>query len=449
MSTESRVNYSCPSGFLEFLPGEHRLERRVLAHVCGVFERYGYAPIETPAVERLEVLQAKGGQGDNIIYGIAPILPPSAATAQEDRGDERRALKFDQTVPLAAYIARHRNDLTFPFARYQVDPVWRGERPKAGRYRQFRQCDIDVVGRGELSLLYDAQVVAIIWEVFEGLGIGDFRIAIGNRRLMAGLLAAHGVEGVAAARFCRAVDSLDRRKAGEVRAEVEAAGGPIELLDRLIGARADADEVLDQAGTWPGAEPGVDELRQVVAAIRSLDVPAERWTLDLKIARGLDYYTGTVYETHLLGHEGIGSICSGGRYDELVGTFTGESMPGVGISIGLTRLLRKLLDLGLMAAESESPADAIVINLADDLMPEYLALSQELRREGLNVETSFAKPDIGRQLKSADRKGIPVAVILGPEEASARMCRVKALERREEEVVPRADVVAAVRRALG
>jgi len=228
--TDTKVNVSCPSGFPEYLPGEKRLELHVMATIASVFERYGFTPLETPAVERLEVLQAKGNQGDNIIYRIDPVLPPevdgdgggSSGQSTGDSGSEGRGLKFDQTVPLAAYVARHLNDLSFPFLRYQMDLVFRGERAKTGRYRQFRQCDIDVVGRGSLPLLYDAQVAAIIVELFDALEIGDFVLRLNNRKVLTGLFAAAGVPDAGIRGCVRALDM--REKAGQEK--------PV-LLDRM------------------------------------------------------------------------------------------------------------------------------------------------------------------------------------------------------------------------
>ncbi|PLZ66163.1 histidine--tRNA ligase, partial [Fischerella thermalis WC246] len=334
MAKSEKINFSTPSGFPEFLPGEKRLEVYLLDTIRRVFESYGFTPIETPAVERLEVLQAKGNQGDNIIYGINPILPPNRQAEKEkagESGSEARALKFDQTVPLAAYIARHLNDLNFPFARYQMDVVFRGERAKDGRFRQFRQCDIDVVGRRELSLLYDAQMPAIITEIFTAINIGDFLIRINNRKILTGFFQSVGIEESKIKSCIGIIDNLEKIGEAKVKQELEKEGISPEQTQKIIefvNIKGTVDDMLDKlkhlAQIMPEAEQfnlGVTELETVITGVRNLGVPENRFCIDLSIARGLDYYTGTVYETTLLGHEALGSICSGGRYEELVGVF--------------------------------------------------------------------------------------------------------------------------------
>ncbi|WP_204368529.1 histidine--tRNA ligase [Neosynechococcus sphagnicola] len=435
MAKAEAINYKPPSGFdIEFLPGEKRLEQALLDTIRQVFERYGFTPIETPAVERLEVLQAKGNQGDNILYSIQPVLPPSllarndsgAATEVAAGEGETRALKFDQTVPLAAYIARHFNQLSFPFARYQMDMVFRGERAKKGRYRQFRQCDIDVVGRGQLSLFYDAQVPAIIAEIFSRINIGPFLIRMNNRKILTGFFAAIAVPEAKIKPCIRIMDTLEKVGATRVKAALAAEALTEEQATAILNfiqLQGSADEMLtqlaDTAQQLRDSEQllsGVQELQTVIQGVRDLKVPEDQFCIDLAIARGLDYYTGTVYETNLIGYESLGSICSGGRYEDLVGTFVGETMPGVGISIGLTRLLRKLLDAQLLKPLSSSPAQVMVVNFRQDLMGTYLHISQQLRQAGINVLTVFEERSLGKQFQQADRLGIPLCVIMGPDE---------------------------------
>ncbi|MCX7594083.1 MAG: histidine--tRNA ligase [Fischerella sp.] len=445
MARAEKINFSTPSGFPEFLPGEKRLELYLLDKIRRVFESYGFTPIETPAVERLEVLQAKGNQGDNIIYGIDPILPPNRQAEKDksgETGSEARALKFDQTVPLAAYIARHLNDLTFPFARYQMDVVFRGERAKDGRFRQFRQCDIDVVGRRELSLLYDAQMPAIITEIFTAINIGDFVIRINNRKILTGFFQSVGIEANKIKSCIGIVDTLEKVGENRVKQDLEKDGVSSEQAQKIIDfikIRGSVDEVLDKlkyfTQTMPEAEQfhlGVTELETVIAGVRNLGVPENRFCIDLSIARGLDYYTGTVYETTLVGHEALGSICSGGRYEELVGVFLGEKMPGVGISIGLTRLMSRLLKAGILNSLAPTPAQVMVVNLQEDLMPLYLKVSQQLRQAGINVVTSFDKRAIGKQFQLADKQGIQFCVIIGADEAAAQKSSIKDLKSGEQ-----------------
>jgi histidyl-tRNA synthetase len=437
MSKTEKFNYTSPSGFdIEFLPGEKRLEQHFLDTMRWVFELYGFTPIETPAVERLEVLQAKGQQGDNIIYGISPLV------ANAESGEADRALKFDQTVPLAAYIARHLNDLIFPFARYQMDMVFRGERAKAGRYRQFRQCDIDIVGRGKLDLLYDAQMPAIIAEIFTQLNIGAFQIRINNRKILTGFFAAVGIAPELAKTCINIVDELDKIGIAKVQLELEKIGVTASQAQEIINftqIQGSPDEILTKLqGLFPTAtefQQGVTELTTVIAGVRSLGVAEQNFCIDLSIARGLGYYTGTVYETTLLGYESLGSICSGGRYAELVGLFAGEEMPGVGISIGLTRLIKNLLKEKIVTALPQSPATVMILNLDNQLMPSYLSLAQRLRQAGIATINNFEASKMGDQLKKAEKLGIQIAIIQGAIEQAENRCQIKVLATRTQQDV--------------
>ena len=461
MAKADKINYSCPSGFPEFLPGEKRLESYLMDTIRQVFERYGFTPIETPAVERLEVLQAKGNQGDNIIYGLSPILPPNRQAERNQAGDsgsEERALKFDQTVPLAAYIARHLNALNFPFARYQMDVVFRGERAKDGRFRQFRQCDIDVVGRGKLSLLYDAQIPAIIAEIFEAIKIGDFLIRINNRKVLTGFFASVGVAAENIVSCIRTVDTAE--KVGEAKVkkaliDIGLSEAQVKKVWDFTNIKGSVDDVLEKLKSMTKTldysevlNQGISELEIVISGVRNLGVSDQCFCIDLSIARGLDYYTGTVYETTLIGHEALGSICSGGRYEELVGMFIGEKMPGVGISIGLTRLMSRLLKGGILESFAPTPATVMVVNMQEDLMATYLDVSQKLRRSGMNVITSFDSRGVGKQLQQADKQKIPFCIIIGSEEVAANICSLKDLRTGEQMKVPIAGLADVLKQRL-
>ncbi|MBE9238458.1 MAG: histidine--tRNA ligase [Sphaerospermopsis kisseleviana] len=462
MAKSDKINFSTPSGFPEFLPSEKRLEVYLLDIIRKVFESYGFTPIETPAVERLEVLQAKGNQGDNIIYGIDPILPPNRQAEKDksgETGSEARALKFDQTVPFAAYIARHLNELTFPFARYQMDVVFRGERAKDGRFRQFRQCDIDVVARGKLSLLYDAQMPAIITEIFEAINIGDFVIRINNRKILTGFFQSVGVAENQIKACIGIIDNLEKIGETKVKQELEKEGISSEQTEKIIEfikIDGSVDDVLDKLKylglNLPSAEEfnlGVSELETVINGVRDLGVADKRFCIDLSIARGLNYYTGTVYETSLIGHEALGSICSGGRYEELVGMFLGEKMPGVGISIGLTRLISRLLKAGILNTLPPTPAQVMVVNMQEDLMPVYLKVSQQLRQAGINVVTNFDKKQLGKQFQAADKQGIRFCVIIGADEAAAEKSSLKDLQTGEQIEVALANLAEEIKQRLG
>ncbi|BAY30582.1 histidyl-tRNA synthetase [Nostoc carneum NIES-2107] len=461
MAKGDKINFSTPSGFPEFLPSEKRLEVYLLDIIRRVFESYGFTPIETPAVERLEVLQAKGNQGDNIIYGIDPILPPNRQAERDkagETGSEARALKFDQTVPLAAYIARHLNELTFPFARYQMDVVFRGERAKDGRFRQFRQCDIDVVARSQLSLLYDAQMPAIITEIFEAINIGDFIIRINNRKILTGFFQSLGIAENQIKTCISIIDDLEKIGEAKVKQQLDKEGISPEQTQKIIdfiNIKGSVDEVLDKlkhlSQNLPDAEQfnlGVNEIETVISGVRNLGVPEKRFCIDLSIARGLNYYTGTVYETTLIGHEALGSICSGGRYEELVGMFIGEKMPGVGISIGLTRLISRLLKAGILKTLAATPAQVMVMNMQEDLMPIYLKVSQNLRQAGINVITNFEKRPLGKQFQAADKQGIRFCVIIGSEEAAAQKSSLKDLQTGEQVEVQLEDLAEEVKKRL-
>lgn len=429
---DEKINFKPPSGFdIEFLPAEKRLEQYLIDTMRRVFEQYGFTPIETPTVERLEVLQAKGNQGDNIIYSINPIVSEDG-----DKDSDRRGLKFDQTVPLAAYIARHLNDLTFPFARYQMDMVFRGERAKKGRYRQFRQCDIDVVGRGKLNLLYDAQIPAIIAQIFDEIKIGKFLIRINNRKVLTGFFAAIAITPDQIRTCIKVVDMLDKIGEEKVKLELQKQGisefqaQEIISFTKITGNTTTVLEQLaqkSQALANPQFEQGINELKEVISGVLSLGVSEDKFCIDLAIARGLEYYTGTVYETTLIGYESLGSICSGGRYEELVGMFVGEKMPGVGISIGLTRLLRQLMDAKVLKPLSPSPAQVMVLNLQPEMMDIYLQVSQMLRQGGINVLTIFETRPIGKQFQQAEKLGISLCVIMGESEAANKTCNLKNL----------------------
>ena len=461
MAKADKINFTTPSGFPEFLPGEKRLEVYLLDTIRRVFESYGFTPIETPAVERLEVLQAKGNQGDNIIYGIDPILPPNRQAEKDkagESGSEARALKFDQTVPLAAYIARNLNNLTFPFARYQMDSVFRGERAKDGRFRQFRQCDIDVIARRELSLLYDAQMPAIISEIFTAIKIGDFLIRINNRKILTGFFQSVGVAEDKIRSCVNIIDNLEKIGETKVKQELDKIGISAEQTEQIIDfikIDGTVDEILnklkDLTEKMPEAEQfklGVTELATVISGVRNLGVLENNFCIDLSIARGLNYYTGTVYETTLIGHEALGSICSGGRYEELVGMFLGEKMPGVGISIGLTRLISRLLKAGILDTLPATPAQVMVVNMQNELMPTYLQVSQQLRQAGINVITSFDQRSLGKQFQLAEKQGIPLCVIIGSEEAKTNKAALKDLRNREQIEVTQEELATQIKNRL-
>lgn len=427
------------SGFPEWLPGEALVERRLVGIIRREFERAGFTPIETPAVERKEVLQAKGIESKEI-YALNRLA------AEQEGGDPatEMALHFDLTVPLARYVAQHFAKLTFPFRRSQIQKVWRGERPQAGRFREFVQADIDVIGNGNLSPLNEAEIPVVIAAIFEDFGLGDFTIRLNNRKLLQGLLETVGVGADGLPASLRAVDGLE--KVGrEATARSLADGTGIDpaaaerLLDLLQDGRGDLDR-LAAAGASDLLSEGVAEMRAIAEALAALGMPEKSWTLDPAIARGLDYYTGTVYETRLEALPEIGSVCSGGRYDNLAGTFTRQALPGAGISIGLTRLLARALDAGLLTADRQTVADVLVCVMGPEVLTDCLKVTRTLRQQGFNTEVFLEKKKIGDQLKYAAKKGFPVAIIIGTDEAAAGQVQMKDLRQGDQVTVAAQDL---------
>ena len=432
------------SGFPELMPEEQIVFNRCFSIIRSNFERFGFAPIETPAVERKEVLTSKGAD-DKEIYALARL-----AAGPDESADTEYALHFDLTVPLARYVAQHKDKLVFPFRRYQMQKVWRGERPAKGRYRELYQCDIDVIGRGSVAVLNDAEIPSIIYRIFTEMGIGKFVIRLNNRRVLQGFYTHLGVPAEQIPHALRAVDKLEKIGRDNVLRELsEKLGFAPEVAQAILDLAsnpAPTDEIISMLQDMPMMDnplfaQGVQELSAVVNGVRSLGVPDEAFRVDLSIARGLGYYTGTVYETRLIGHEDLGSICSGGRYDDLASYFTNEKLPGVGISIGLSRLIFALLERGVLKAGAPTTAQVLVTVMDAAQMPAYLKMAAELRDGGVNTEMYFEKGRIGDQLKYANRKGHRVALIAGESEFAANQIKAKLLSTGEERVLDRANFV--------
>ena len=431
-----------PPGVLELLPREQVAFQRMLDTIRRTFEAYGFLPVETPVFELSEVLLTKtGGETERQVYFVQSTGALEKAAAGGEGGLPEMALRFDLTVPLARYVAEHEHDLAFPFRRYQMQRVYRGERAQRGRFREFYQCDIDVIGKDTLSPRFEAEVPAVINAVFEALGIGEFTIQLNHRKLLRGFFAGQGIGDEAQPLVLREIDKLDKRGEDAVRATLEGEGFGLapEVAERLLAFSRIRSEGHDDAlakleALGPGTplfEEGRDELRALLGMLRAMGVPESRYAINLSIARGLDYYTGMVYETTLTANPGIGSICSGGRYDDLAGHYTKSKLPGVGISIGLTRLFWQLREAGLVDV-ADSPVDVLVALLDDDGLEHALALSQRLRATGLNVETQLEPRKLAKQLQYADRAGIRFVVIRGSEEAARGAVAVKDLRRGEQ-----------------
>ena len=440
---------------MELLPREQIAFQRMLDGIRQTFERFGFLPVETPVMELSEVLLTKsGGETERQVYFVQSTGALDKTSDQAGEGRPELALRFDLTVPLARYVAEHEHALAFPFRRYQMQRVYRGERAQRGRFREFYQCDIDVIGKDSLSPRFDAEIPAVISAVFERLAIGDFTIQLNHRKLLRGYFEGLGIdEGQQQAAVLRELDKLDKRGEPAVRATLAGEGFELspEAVDRLMAfsqvrsaGHADALAKLDALGEGSSLfEEGRSELRAILQQLRAMGVPESRYALNLSIARGLDYYTGVVYETILDAYPQIGSICSGGRYDDLAGHYTRSKLPGVGISIGLTRLFFQLREAGIVSA-ADSSVDVLVALLDEAGLEHALALSQRLRAAGLNVETQLEPRKLARQLQYADRAGIRFVVIRGEDEAARGAVAIRDLRRGEQFDVPEYDLAHAL-----
>lgn len=450
------------SGFPEWLPEQKLVEEAFLRTIRGVFERFGFTPIETPAVERTAVLTAKGGV-EKEIYALTRLAGVAAAgagsTASATPGDRlpELALHFDLTVPTARYVAQHFGKLCFPFRRYQIQKVWRGERPQAGRFREFYQCDIDIIGHESLSLLNDAEILCVIDQVFTELGVGDFRIRINNRKILEGYLDSLGLGDSSRGPALRILDSLEKvgreQVATELRGDLGLSAATIDGLLHFLQSSAElgALDCLAMLRRFDHGQQfalGVEELGRVLDGLTAFGVSPQRYAVDVSIARGLDYYTGTVYETRLLDAPQLGSVCSGGRYDDLAANFTTKRLPGVGISIGLTRLLSQLFEAGVVKVGKSTTADVLVTVMNQQYLPQCIALAAQLRLAGIATELFTEPKNLGAQLKYAARKGFAVVVLLGDSEVAEDRVTLRHMATAKQSTVARHDLVQAVVAAM-
>lgn len=453
-----------PPGVMELLPREQIAFQRMLDVIRRNYERFGFLPVETPVFELSDVLLTKsGGETERQVYFVQSTgALANAAAAADERGEDGQpgqvlpelALRFDLTVPLARYVAEHEHELTFPFRRYQMQRVYRGERAQRGRFREFYQCDIDVIGKDALSIRYDAEVLAVIHAVFSELGIGDFAVQLNNRKLMRGFFESLGVaDGERQMDVLREVDKLDKRGADYVRQTLAGpdfgiAAEQVEKILAFVAVRslghADALARLQALEAAAGGNDvlreGVAELREVLELVKALGVPESAYCLNFSIARGLDYYTGTVYETLLSEHPQIGSICSGGRYENLASHYTKSKLPGVGISIGLTRLFWQLREAGLIEGIAASSVQAMVALMDEARLDDALDIARRLRAGGINTEVQMEPKKIGKQFQYAARAGIRFVALAGEDELARGVVAVKDLAREQQFEVPREEL---------
>lgn len=425
-------------GFMELNPNDQVKFNQMKETIQRAYERFGFLPLDTPIIELSEVLLAKaGGETEKQIYRFT-------------KGDSDLSLRFDLTVPLAKYVAQYYNDLAFPFKRYQIGKVYRGEKAQKGRYREFYQCDIDIIGNGELSTINDAQIPSIIYNTFKELGFDNFTICINNRKILNGLFGSLGLSDIAAD-ILRVIDKIEKIGEDAVKGELETMGINAEAIDAIInfvsidGTVDEKLSALDEIGvTDETFQVGVQELSDVVRYIRALGVPEQYFTIDLKIARGLDYYTGTVYETFLNDYRKIGSVCSGGRFDNLAEYYTDKKLPGVGISIGLTRLFYQLTQMDAVKADRESVSDVLIIPMDSDVDC-CLQVASALRTAGINTDIYFEGGKMKKKMKYADKWRIPFVIIIGEEERTTGLYTLKNMKTGEQLKLSLEDAIRTIR----
>ena len=421
-------------GFMELLPKEQILFNKMKEKIQKSYEKFGFLPIDTPIIEMSDVLLAKaGGETEKQIYRF-------------QKGDNDLALRFDLTVPLAKYVTEYYNDLSFPFRRYQIGKVYRGERPQKGRFREFYQCDIDIIGDGELSIINDAEMPAVIYSTIKDLGFEDFTICINNRKLLSGLFKELNLEdkSVDIMRIIDKIEKIGKENVIGCLKDLELSEDQINDIINFIEISGTTEEKIDSLEklnyTNEIFNEGLEELKQVVKYVKVFGVPDSNFKVDLTIARGLDYYTGTVYETFLNEYRELGSVCSGGRYDNLAEYYTDKKLPGVGISIGLTRLFYKLNELNALKEEQNSIAKVLVVSMVED-NSKALEVATELRSENINAEVYLENKKIKAKFKYADRLAIPYVIVIGEDEIANNTVTLKNMQTGEQETLKIEEVI--------
>jgi len=435
-----------PAGTLELLPNEQRAFNHMLDVIAGNYRRFGFQPIETPVFELTDVLLTKtGGETERQVYFV------QSTGALEQGAAPELALRFDLTVPLARYVAEHEHQLAFPFRRYQIQRVYRGERAQKGRFREFYQCDIDVIGKDSLSVRYDAEIPAVIYAVFSELAIGPFTISLNNRKILRGFFEAVGIaDGEQQALVLREIDKIDKRGAEQVAQTLKGDGFslPHAMVEKILGfvltrssTHASALDLLAKLkAQYPETAEGVDELRTVLDMMKDMHVPETHYALNFSIARGLDYYTGKVYEPTPNHYPQIGPICSGRPYENLASHYSKSRLPGVGISIGASRLFWQLREAGLIEADNQNHMVLIGLMGEDDL-PQSLAIAQELRAAGIACEVQLEAKKLAKQFQYADKVGFGYMVLFGESEQSKGVVSLKNLSTGKQVEIERSDLV--------
>ncbi len=423
----NKINPKIMPGFMELLPGDQILFNDIKEKIKKSYEKYGYLPLDTPVLEYSEILLAKaGGETEKQIYRFS-------------KGDTDISMRFDLTVPLARYVSQYKNDLAFPFKRYQIGKVYRGERPQRGRFREFYQCDIDVIGEN-LSSYYDAEIPACIYETFKSLDFGKFTIRINNRKVLNGFFSSLEIEDNS--EVLRIIDKLEKigieevklllkeinisdNKINKILEFIKISGTNEEIIKSLRNLNIENDEFTD----------GVNELENVINNIKSFGVEENYFIIDLTIARGLNYYTGTVYETILDDYPKLGSVCSGGRYDDLTKYYSDQNLQGVGISIGLTRLFFQLKDAGIIESKNNSLLKVLIIPFSNTNMNYAINVSDKLRKKDIICDVYYEEKGLKPKLKYANRLKVPYIILIGEDEEKENMVTIKNMETGEQEKI--------------
>ena len=430
MKTEPRTL----AGFMELMPNEQILFEQIKEKIEKTYQKFGFLPLDTPILELSEVLLAKaGGETEKQIYRF-------------DKGDTDISMRFDLTVPLAKYVAKNYGNLSFPFRRYQIGKVYRGERAQKGRFREFYQCDIDIIGDGELSIINDAELPSVIYNIFKSLGFKDFTICINNRKILNGLFESLE-QKENAAEILRIIDKIEKigkeaviEELEKIRVSKKSIEGIIDFIE-IDGTTDEKIKKLENLNIENETfKLGLQELTQVINYVRLFGIPETNFKVDLTIARGLDYYTGTVYETFLNQYRELGSVCSGGRYENLAEFYTDKKLPGVGISIGLTRLFYKLNELNLINADKKSVAEVLIIPMLEDLSTP-IKIANDLREKGINTEIFLNDKKLKAKMKYADKLEIPYVIVVGEDEANSGIVKVKDMKNGNEEQCNIQDIV--------
>ncbi len=418
MAKQQVVTPSILPGFMELLPADQMVFNQMLETIKKTYETYGFIPLDTPMIEKSEVLLAKsGGETAKQVYRF-------------NKGDNDLALRFDLTVPLARYVSQHFGELTFPFKRYHIGKVFRGEKPQKGRFREFYQCDIDIIGFESLSVINDAEILSVIYSTFKALGFDDFTIRLNNRKILNGFFESLGIADKA--EVLRIIDKMEKIGQAAVLDELKSIGlsdGDAGSVVKFVGIKGSCREIIENLRRLEVSNDmfseGIDELELVINYIDAFKVPSGNYAVDLTIARGLDYYTGTIYETILNQYPSIGSVCSGGRYDNLAQNYTTKKLPGVGISIGLSRLYYQLREAGVLGESRKATPSQILIIPMKETMSQALELATKVREAGIAAEIYFNEGKIGKKFSYADKLGIPYAVVVGEDEVNTGIYKLK------------------------